>query len=394
MAAMDVIGEAQAYLQRERLDGWLVYDHRGSNPVFADLTGDIGFLTRPVFYLIPPLGQPHLLAHAVDAGKLTALAGERTVFASRDSLLAALRGVLTGRRRVAMEYVPQAALPLSSRVDAGTMELVRSMGVEPVSSADLVQYATCRWSPEQLESHRLAARQLTAIVREGFAHVGERLRAGHEVHEHGLREVLRRRMEEEGLEAPDGPIVAANAHASDPHYEPGLAASSPIRRGDWVLVDIWARPRGEGTVYADITWTAYVGATPPARNREVFDTVIRARDAAVEALRRAPAEGRALRGFEADGVAREAVRRAGFEQYFTHRLGHSIGREVHGNGANLDGWETKDTRLLIPGTGFSVEPGIYLPEFGVRSEINVYLGADGAPEVTTEPQREIVTIRV
>ena len=389
---MGLIEDAQGYLKREGLSAWLVYDSRRSNPVFFEISGGATGLTRPVFYFVPAAGEPTLLVHAVDAERLKEMPGSQAIYSRRDRLLQQLRDLTSGMRRIAMEYVPEGALPLSSRVDAGTLELIKSFGVEVVSSADLVQEATARWTDSQLATHRSAAAALTRIVHDGFLHVGERLRAGSEVTELGLQGFLSRRMEEEGLEAPDGPIVAVNEHSADPHYEPTVQTSSPIRSGDWLLVDIWARQRATGAVYADITWTAAVHQRPADDVRAVFDLVTRARDAAVDALTNVRREGRTLRGHEVDAVARAIIDDAGYGDAFTHRLGHSIGPEVHGNGANLDGFETYDTRRLIDGVGFSVEPGIYLEgRFGVRSEINVYLG-DNSLEITTPPQTEIVVI--
>ncbi len=392
MADMAFLDSAQAFLHKEGLDGWLVYDHRRSNPVFFEISNGVTGLTRPVFYFVAPTGEPSLLAHAVDAGKLDSLQFRRLAYSRRHELVDGVRELLSGATRIAMEYVPDGALPLSSRVDAGTLEMVRGFGVEVVSSADLVQEATARWTPVQLSSHRIAADLLTRIVHDGFQHVGDQLRAGIALDEFDLKRFLRVRMEKEQLDAPDGPIVAVGPHAADPHYEPTDSAAAPIQHGDWLLIDIWARERSEDAVYADITWTASVGAEPHEQIRSVFDTVLRARDAAVTALEEAHRDGRTMLGHEADAVARSTIDLAGFGEAFTHRLGHSIGREVHGNGANLDGFETHDIRRLIQGTGFSVEPGIYLPgEFGVRSEINVYLGPDG-PETTTRRQTEVVVI--
>jgi Xaa-Pro aminopeptidase len=365
-----------------------VYDHRRLNPVFYDLAGDVGHVTRPCFLWIPASGPVRAVAHAVEAARFAAL-GPVAVYSGRAERLKALADLLRGATRVAMEYSSQAALPLASRVDGGTLELVRGLGVEVVSSADLVAYATARWSPEQADSHRSAARKLTETVRAAFAEVAQRLSSG--VTEFDIAEFIRGLLAKEGLDVPDGPIVAANAHASDPHYEPPAHGSSPLRRGDWLLIDLWAREKGEAAVYADITWTAYIGVDVPERMQRVFDLVLGARDAAVAALENAYREGRSLQGWEVDQVARDYIERAGYGAFFTHRLGHSIGREVHGNGPNLDGFETLDTRLLVAGMGFSVEPGIYLPDFGVRSEIDVFLGPRGL-EVTTEPQREIVRI--
>ncbi len=394
MSDMAFIDSAQEHLRNEGLGGWLVYDHRRSNPVFFEISNGVTGLTRPVFYFVPPFGEPSLLTHAVDAGKLDALQGRRVAYSWRQELVDGVRGLISGASRIAMEYVPDGALPLSSRVDAGTLEMVRGFGVEVVSSADLVQEATARWTTAQLGSHRIAADSLTRIVRDGFQHVGDRLRAGIALDERDLKRFLRGRMGEEQLDAPDGPIVAVGPHAADPHYEPTDDTAAPVQHGDWLLIDIWARRRSEDAVFADITWTASVGSEPHGRARSVFETVLRARDATVTALVEAHQDGRTMLGHEADSVARSIIVDAGFGEAFTHRLGHSIGREVHGNGANLDGFETHDVRRLIRGTGFSVEPGIYIPgEFGVRSEINVYLGPDG-PEITTPRQTEVVVISI
>jgi Xaa-Pro dipeptidase len=390
---MTVIEDAQNYLRREKLDGWLVYEHRYSNPVFYELMDGIQGLTRPVFYFVPSSGEPTLVAHAVDAGRLDPLGGSRFIYSRRRDLVTGLRSLIAGTGRIAMEYVPGGALPLSSRVDGGTLEMIRGFGVEVVSSADLVQEATARWSESQLASHRMAARALTLIVGDGFRYISQRLADGRNVDELGVQRFLSERMNEEGLEAPDGPIVAVNAHTADPHYEPTTDSSVEINLGDWLLIDIWARQRTQDTVYADITWTAFVGEGEPSQSiRAAFETVIRARDATVLALGEVHRAGRAMRGHEADRVARSIIDDAGYADAFTHRLGHSIGRAVHGNGANLDGFETDEIRQLIRGTGFSIEPGIYVAgEFGVRSEINVYLGPDG-PEITTPPQSDIERI--
>ncbi len=390
---MGFIEDAQGYLAREGLDAWLVYDHRRSNPVFFEISGGATGLTRPVFYFVPAVGGPTLVAHAVDVGRLGHMPGSQTIYSRRDGLVQTIRDLTAGSRRIAMEYVPGGGLPLSSRVDGGTLELIRSFGVDVASSGDLVQEATARWTDAQLATHRSAAGALTRIVHDAFEHVGQRLRAGSQVTEIGLQSFLIRRMDAEGLEAPDGPIVAVNEHSADPHYDPTTQTSRPIRTGDWLLIDIWARQPASDAVYADITWTAAVGQDPADDVRAVFALVIRTRDAAVTALTTAGREGRTLQGHEVDTVARTIIEDAGYGDAFTHRLGHSIGREVHGNGANLDAFETYDPRQLIQRTGFSVEPGIYLQgRFGIRSEIDVYLG-DSGPEITTPPQTEIMVIR-
>ena len=388
-----MLNDARQFLQAEDLPAWLIYDYLGCNPVLAQVAPPSGHVTRPVFLFVPAAGVPTLLTHHVDAGKF-ADAGETedvqtVVYSSRATLEHALQAALDGCSRVAMEYSPRNGLPRVSRVDAGTVELVRSMGTEVVSSADLMQYATQRWSPEQLAGHERAAEKLGRIVNEAFTRIGQRLAAGPTEFE--IAEFIRRRFREEGLITADGPIVSTNAHCSDPHYEPAPEGSSVIAPGDWVLIDLWAREDTPGSVYADITWTAYVGDTPSERHRQVFDIVLGARDAALAFLQDAYAAGDPVQGWQADDVARSYISDHGFSDYFTHRLGHSIYQTVHGEGVNLDNFETHDTRRIIPGIGFSIEPGIYLPEFGVRSEIDAYMSEDG-PYASSPVQRDIVLI--
>ncbi len=389
MANARMLQDAQEYLQSETLSGWLIYDYLGCNPVLGQIAAPSGHVTRPVFLYVPASGQASLLTHHVDAGKFADAGVQTVVYSSRSRLETALADTLAGASRVAMEYSPHNSLPRVSRVDAGTVELVRSMGPEVVSSADLMQYATQRWSPEQLAGHRRSADTLGRIVNEAFAQIGQRLAQG--VTEFEIAEFIRRRFREEGLTTTDGPIVSTNAHCSDPHYEPAGEGSSVMSAGDWVLIDLWAREDIPGSVYADITWTAYVGDNPPARHRQVFDIVLGARDAALAFLRDAHSAGDPIQGWQADDVARRYINERGYGDYFTHRLGHSIYHTVHGEGVNLDNFETHDTRRIIPGVGFSIEPGIYLPEFGVRSEIDAYMSEDG-PYASSPVQREIVLI--
>ena len=393
MANARMIDDAREYLQAEDLPGWLIYDYLGCNPVLAQVATPSGHVTRPVFLFVPVDGSATLLTHHVDAGKF-ADAGDGTdlkqvVYSSRVTLESALQNTLSGCGRVAMEYSPRNGLPRVSRVDAGTVELVRSMGADVVSSADLMQYATQRWSPEQLAGHKRAADKLARIVNEAFARIGQRLADGPTEFE--IAEFIRARFREEGLVTADGPIVSTNAHCSDPHYEPAAEGSSVIAPGDWVLIDLWAREDTPGSVYADITWTAYVGDNPSERHRQIFDIVLGARDAALSFLQGSFSRGEAIQGWQADDVARTYIADHGFGDYFTHRLGHSIYHTVHGEGVNLDNFETHDTRRVIPGIGFSIEPGIYLPEFGVRSEIDAYMGEDG-PYASSPVQRDIVLI--
>ena len=385
----EVYRAAQEFLRSEEIPGWLVYDYRSSNPIFRQIIGASGHVTRPCYFFLPASGPPRLLVHHVDAGKFTASGVDLSVYRNRDSMVESLREFLSGVPQVAMEYSPRNELPRVSRVDAGTIELVRSLGVEVISSADLMQAATHRWTPQQLEDHRRTADKLGRIVNEAFAFAGQRL--GEDVTEFQVAEYIRRRFVQEGIESPDGPIVAANANASDPHYEPSAENTSVIRPGDWLLIDLWAKGTAPGSVYADITWVAYAGDRVPHRHQEVFDIVIGARDAALSYLQESYRQGAQVQGWQADRVAREYIASRGYGDYFTHRLGHSIGFEVHSEAVNLDGFETRDTRHIIPGVCFSVEPGIYLPEFGVRSEIDVFMSEDG-PFASSPVQREVVLI--
>ena len=392
-----VLDDARAFMQAEGLPGWLIYDYLGSNPVLPLAVPASGHVTRPVFLFAPADGPAQLLTHHVDAGKFADAGIDAVVYRSRASLESALRDALQGVASVAMEYSPRNGLPRVSRVDAGTMELVQSMGPAVVSSADLMQYATQRWDAAQLAGHKRAAASLGRIVNQAFERIGERLgerlgeRAGPPPTEFEIAEFIRQRFREERLVTADGPIVSVNAHCSDPHYEPAATGSSAIRPGDWVLIDLWAREDTPGSVYADITWTAYVGQCPPQRYQEIFDIVLGARDAALSYLKERHAQGTPIQGWQVDDVARRYITKWGYGEHFTHRLGHSIYQTVHGEAVNLDNFETHDTRRIIPGVGFSIEPGIYLPDFGVRSEIDAYMGEDG-PAATSPVQREIVCI--
>lgn len=406
------IASAQEFLSQEEIPGWLIFDYRQSNPIFRQVITPSGHVTRPCFLYVPKSSPPALVVHHVDAGKFSQSGVGLRVYRNRDEMVEQLTAALAGVAAVAMEYSPNGVLPRVSRVDAGTIELVRSLGVEVVTSADLMQFVTQRWTPEQVDGHRDSADTLGRIVNEAFQYIGAHLKE--QVTEFQVAEFIRDRFEEEGLISPDGPIVATNAHASDPHYEPEAEGSSVIRRGDWVLIDLWAKAidlpetpavldqssplekgglqGGIGSVYADITWTAYVGDSVPERQQEIFDIVIGARDAALKFLEDSFRKGESVQGWQADAAARNYIEERGYGEFFTHRLGHSIGYEVHSEAVNLDGFETHDTRRIIPGVGFSIEPGIYLPEFGVRSEIDAFMSETG-PYATSPVQREVVLIR-
>ncbi len=393
MVSAKIVALAQEYMAGgagPRVDGWLVHDYRGSNPIFRRLVGELdGFITRPCFLFVPAEGRPRLLVHHVDAGKFRGMDLDSTVYSSRRSMLEGMGALAPSGATVAMEYSPGGAMPRVSKVDAGTIDMLRGLDLEVVSSADLVQYATLRWDDAALASHLRAADALTRIVQGAFAYVGAHLEDGPT--EYDVAELIRDRFREEGMHSPDGPIVAVNGHASDPHYEPAPEGSSVIRRGDWLLIDLWARETAQDAMYADITWVAYVGDRVPEEHRKVWEIVSTARDSALKYLEGSARQGITLQGAQVDRIAREYIARQGYGEQFTHRLGHSINTEVHGDAVNLDGFETEDTRSIVPGICFSIEPGIYLPEFGVRSEIDVYMSEDG-PYATTEVQRDVVLI--
>ena len=394
MPLAQVIQEARNYMLQHAgpgLAGWLIHDYRRSNPIFWQVVGEnIGTVTRPCFLFVSSGGDCRLLAHHVDAGKFENAGIELVVYRNRQTMVEALTDLVATGSQVAMEYSAMGAMPRASRVDAGTVELVRSLGVEVVSSADLVQYATQRWTSAQLSSHMRSAETLGRIVLQAFDHIGENL--PDRPTEYQVAQFIRQRFDQESLQSPDGPIVAVNEHASDPHYEPSPDGGSRIVAGDWILIDLWAKESSEDGVYADITWVAYVGDRVPERHNEVFHVVTAARDSALKYLEGSARQGITLMGCQVDRLARDYIARQGYGEYFTHRLGHSIGRDVHADAVNLDSFETEDTRSIIPGICFSIEPGIYLAEFGVRSEIDVYMSEEG-PLATTPVQQEVVLIR-
>ena len=388
---MDV-PQIQAILKELGLDGWLLYDFHGSNPIARHVIG-LGadrLATRRWFGLVPAQGDPIWLHHAIEAHLFRGLPGRRVAFVGYRELQDRLRETLAGVRRVAMEYVPAGAIPYISRVDGGTIEMVRACGPQVVSSADLVQHFEARWSPEGLASHRRAAQGLREVLQATFDEVARKAGQSAPLTEHTVQQFMMEEFRKRRLHC-DPPIVAVNANSGNPHYEPSARDGAPIRKGDLLLLDLWCREEPEGSIWADITWMAYLGAQAPDRFREIWEIVAGARDAAVTFLKEATARGKRVRGAEVDEVAREHVSTRGHAAHFLHRTGHSIGFEVHGNGCNIDSLETIDERQLIPRTGFSIEPGIYLPDFGVRSEIDVYMD-ERSIEVTTAVQDQIVCL--
>ncbi|HVV47664.1 MAG TPA: Xaa-Pro peptidase family protein [Bryobacteraceae bacterium] len=384
------IPRIQESLRRQKIDGWLFFDHHGRDPLAYRVLGidPPAHVTRRWYYLIPATGEPRGLVHRIEAGVIDALPGEKLKYSSWQEQHAGLARLLGGCKRVAMQYSPLCAVPYVAMVDAGTVELVRSQGVEVVSSAELIQEFEARLSTEQFETHLEAGRRMDKICAETFRFIGDRLSGG--VDECAVRDWMLDQFRDAGMVTDSGPIVAVNGHAGNPHYEPVAATSAPVRPGDFVLLDMWAKLDRPGAVYYDITWTGFCGE-PPDRVRGVFETVRNARDCAIEAVARAVKSGRDIRGFEVDNAARQYIREKGFEDRFVHRTGHSIGTEVHGTGANMDDLETHDERRILPGSLFSIEPGIYLEDFGVRSEVNVFVTADSA-STTGAVQRELIRI--
>ncbi len=396
---MNVTAMQQALADRG-LDAWLLYDFRGQNPTAVSLLGLGGqMLTRRWFYLVPARGTPTLLNHAMEVAAFPAeIPGQRWTYASWESLHDAVRRLIAaaGGPRIAMEYCPMAAIPYLSRVDAGTLELVRSLGADVVSSGDLVQQALCRYSPAQIDSHVRAMKVIEAAKDAAFARIGDELRAGRSISETEVQRFLMDRFRDANVEADHAPIVAVNGHAAAPHYAPSEQTPTPIRRGDTVLIDLWAVEPHAGSVYADITWMAFCGEQPPDRVSQMFRVITDGRDKGLEAIRAASRDRRVIEGWQVDRVVRDHISANGFGDRFIHRTGHSIGTtSVHGDGANLDDLETHDTRALVDGSVFSIEPGIYAPDesIGVRTEIDVVMTPTG-PQVFSAIQQDLIRIAV
>ena len=384
--------EVQDDLRAAKLDGWLFYDFRGRDPIAQRiLTLPPGMRTRRWFYFVPAKGEPRKLVHKIESESLAAVPGDTLYYAGQEELRKNLAKTLGRAKTVAMQYSPKAAIPYVAMVDAGTVELVRAAGVKVVSSADLVQKYEACWTLEQLESHLTAGKAIDRIVQGALQQAATRVRAKEDFTEYDLQQWILQEFESAGIGQEQGPDVAVNANASDPHYGPVAGKSSPIRKGDLLLLDVWGKTKTPGSVYYDITWIGYLGEKVPAKYAKVFGIARDARDRAVNLIQSCIAAGKPLQGWQVDKAARSVIENAGYGKYFFHRTGHSIGETVHGNGANMDGLETHDVRHLIPKTCTSVEPGIYLPEFGIRTELNVYIGEREA-RVTGAVQNEILPL--
>ena len=387
------ISEIQQALKEEGLDGWLFFDHHQRDPLAYRILklGSNGMATRRWYYFIPAEGEPTRLVHRIESGMLDAVPGTKIVYSGWNTQLAGLQQALGGAKRIAMEYSPKCAIPYVAMVDAGTIELVRSLGVDIVTSANLVQLFEARWSSDQLQSHLEAGKRVDAARQGAFKFIRDTHKAGTRLTEWDVNRHIRTAFEKDGLYTDHGPIVAVNENMSDPHYEPQPERCAEIRPGDAVLIDMWAKLDKPGSVYYDITWTGFCGEVIPAELNNIFEVVRGGRDRAIERVKSAISAGEKLEGFQVDDAAREYITAQGYGDYFVHRTGHSIGEEVHGTGANMDNLETHDERLVIARTCFSIEPGVYLPRFGVRSEVNMYVGEKEA-RVTGEIQTEMIRI--
>jgi Xaa-Pro dipeptidase len=386
------INGIQNDLRAAKLDGWLFYDFRGRDPIAQGILQlPPGMRTRRWYYFVPTKGTPRKLVHKIETESLAALPGDTLFYAGQEELRKNLKKLLGRGKKIAMQYSPKNEIPYVAMVDAGTVELVRSMGAKVVSSADLVQKYEACWSEAQLESHLAAGAVIDRVVREAFQLAAKNVREKKTFTEYDLKLWILKEFDAAGIVVDQGPDIAVGPHASDPHYGPTLESASPIREGDLLLLDVWGKTRAAGSVYYDITWVGYLGTKVPEKMARVFGVVREARDKAVDLIRTSVAAGKPLQGWQVDNAARKVIEKAGYGKYFFHRTGHNIGQSVHGNGVNMDGLETHDVRHLIPKTCNSIEPGIYLPEFGIRSEVNVYVGEKEA-RVTGAVQKEILAL--
>jgi Xaa-Pro dipeptidase len=387
------LNSVQSALRELGFDAWLFYDFRGNNPVARNILKlEGGMNSRRFMYLVPANGEPRKLVHRIEAGALDSLPGDKSVYLKWQELEAGVRELVAGHKKVAMEYSPRNAIPYVSIVDAGTIELVKSTGVELQSSGDLIQIFDAAWSDEVWHMHLEADKHTQSAYDVAWKLMAEGVRKGKPVREVDVQKAIMDHFEKHGLTTYHPPIVGVGPHGGDPHYEPVPMHDSEINENDFVLVDLWAKVDKPGGVYSDITKVGYVGETVPEKYTKVFDIVAAARDAAIEKVRDALTVGKPVYGWEVDDAAREVIKKAGYGDQFVHRTGHSIGTEVHGNGANMDNLETHDERRILRRTCFSIEPGIYLPEFGVRLEVDVFVDGDNQVHVTGGLQNEVVPI--
>lgn len=382
----------QSTLRERNIDAWLFYDHHHRDPIAYRVLGlpEEIMVTRRWFYVIPASGDPVKLVHRIEAGHLDSLPGKKLVYSGWQELFAQIKTMLSSYRDIAMQYSPNNLVFTVSMVDGGTLDLIRGLGKNVVSSADLVAQFESTLTDEQIKTHYEARDLVDSITAEAFKEIGRRVRNGG-TREHDIQKWFMEAFGRENLVTDDPPIVAVNANSGNPHYEPGPGHSAPIREGDFVLLDVWAKKNIPGAVFYDITWTGFVGKSPSDRMREVFEVVRQGRDLGVKTVSDAISAGRAIAGWEVDRAVRDHIASKGFGDYFIHRTGHSIATNIHANGANMDDLEIHDERRILPNSCFSIEPGVYLPEFGVRSEVNMMVRPKAA-EVTGKIQKELVII--
>jgi Xaa-Pro aminopeptidase len=381
----------QASLREAAIDGWLFFDRHRRDPLAYRVLGLPEDLlpSRRWYYFLPANGEPRKLVHRIESGALDTVPGNKDLYSSWTEQQQKLHALLNGAKRIAMQYSPRCAIPYVSLVDAGTIELVRSAGVEIVTSANLVQEFESRWTEKQFQLHVEAGKLVDKSLREAFDFTSEKLRSKHPITEFEVQQFIRRRFSHYGLHTDHGPIVAVNANASDPHYEPSCDRTAHIQPGDVLLIDLFAKLTQPDAVYYDITWTGFCGEVIPEAVQNVFEIVRDARKRGSQFVIDRVAQNTPIAGFEVDDAVRGFIEQKGYAEYFFHRTGHSIGTEVHGTGANMDNLESHDERRIISGSCFSVEPGVYLPEFGIRSEVNVYVG-EGFATVTGEEQEQMI----
>jgi len=384
---------AQSHMRENHIDAWVIYDFRGSNPIMWQVMGEKKSTTRKSFLIIPAEGKTKILTHIIEKEQFLEINIPVEYYVGWEEMHHKLKGMMKGYHKVAMEYSPKGLIPTISWVDGGTIELVKSFDIEVCSSADLFQVAAATWGAEAFESHLQIAKIVGEIKDLAFDNIREVVNSSTTLTEYDVQQFIIQEFQRRNLETEDHPIVAVNENSGNPHYEPTPARHFQIRKGDWILIDLWARYPGAKNVFSDITWVGYIGREIPYKYQKVFTVVKTARDLVVDHLKKAWENNESLQGWELDMVARTYIQKAGYGKYFVHRTGHSLGPGLflHGLGVNLDNLETHDSRKVLPGVGFSVEPGIYLPDFGVRSEINVYISPNG-PKITTPVQKEVIKL--
>jgi Xaa-Pro dipeptidase len=386
----------QDNIKKMNLDGWLFYDFRGSNDLALNIleVPKEKHLTRRFFYFIPAEGIPFKIVNAIEAGNLDHLPGTKLTYANHSSLDYNLREILKGAKTIAMEYSPMNAIPYVSKVDGGTIEKIKSLGIEIKSSADLISLFDAVWSDDQLNDNKPVADALYDIVLDAFKFIGDHLKGGKKVTEYDVQQFILTEFSNRGYITDHPPIVGVNENSANPHYAPTKDTFKEIRKNDFVLIDLWAKVDKEEGVWSDITWVGYAGSEIPEKYKKVFDIVAEARDSAFNLVKERFAKRQEVRGYEVDDASRSVIEKAGYGEYFIHRTGHSITNSLHGSGAHIDNYESKDERLLLPSTSFSIEPGIYIAgDFGVRSEIDVVITSDGEVISTgKEMQKAVIPI--